>query len=200
MWLDAMYPAPERDLLLQAARQRAVPLVWPMLDSQDRILLDAGASSPSELRSIAARHNANAVLYGRGQRDAAGNLNVQWTLVSEEGAAQTTGSLEDGVHLVADTFGRVYAASAGALGTVKVEVSGIRSLDDYAATMSYFEAMTLVRAVAVEQVAGDTMRFQLAVRGDATTLRRALALDNKLVPTSDGSGVGTDRLHLRLQR
>jgi hypothetical protein len=200
MWIEASYPAPERDILSQAAKQRGVPLVWATLDGQDRSMLGAGSSAPSELLSLAARHNANAVLIGQGRRDGTGYLIVHWTLVSDEGAAEASGSLEDGVHLIADTFGRIYAASAGSMGSVNVEVSGIRNLDDYAATMNYLEGMTLVRSVAVEQVSGETMRFQLAVRGDATTLRRALALDNKLVPVSDESGVGTDRLQLRLQR
>jgi hypothetical protein len=199
MWLDATYPAGERDLLVQAGKQRGVPLVWPTLDPQDRSALEAGASAPSGLMGMAARYNANAVLVGQGRRDAAGNLTVHWTLTSDEGAAEQTGTLEDGAHLVADTFGRIYGASAGSLGTVSVEVSGIRGLDDYASTMNYLEGMTLVRSVAVEQVSGETMRFQLAVRGDATTLRRALALDNRLIPVSEESGVGTDRLQLRLQ-
>ena len=199
MWLDAVYPAVERDLLLQAAKQRGVPLVWPVLDVQERSRLEADAATPTGLMNMAARYNANAVLVGQGRRDAMGNLTVHWTLTSDEGAAESAGALEDGAHLVADTFGRIYGASAGSLGTVNVEVSGIRSLDDYASTVNYLEGMTLVRNVAVEQVAGETMRFQLAVRGDATTLRRALALDNRLVPASDESGVGTDRLQLRLQ-
>lgn len=200
MWLESSYPAPEREIMLQAAKQRGVPLAWPTLDAQDRSLLDSGASGVAELLSIAARHNANAVLVGQGRRDGAGNLSVQWTLASEEGAGEATGTLEDGVHLIADTFGRIYAASAGALGTIAVDVSGIRSLDDYASTVNYLEGMTLVRSVSVEQIAGETMRFQLGVRGDATTLRRALALDNKLVPATEDSGVATDRLQLRLQR
>ncbi len=54
-----------------------------------------------------------------------------------------------------------------------------RDLNAYASTLNYLEGMTLVRGVAVEQIAGDTLRFRLAVRGDATTLRRAIALDNQ---------------------
>jgi uncharacterized protein len=103
------------------------------------------------------------------------------------------------VHLAADTFGRVYAASGASLGTLAVDIAGIRDLNDYASTLNYLEGMTLVRSVALEQVSGDTMRFQLAVRGDATTLRRALALDSKLIP-STGDPAPTDRLQLRLNR
>jgi hypothetical protein len=66
--------------------------------------------------------------------------------------------------------------------------------------MNYLEAMTLVRTVALEQVIGDTMRFQLGVRGDATTLRRALALENKLAPVMSDASVASDRLLLRLNR
>ena len=110
---------------------------------------------------------------------------MRWTLVSSEGSSQTSGGLEEGIHLVADTFARVFAASGSSLGSVLVEVTGIGDLDAYAATLNYLEGMTLVRAVAVEQVAGDTMRFKLAVRGDAATLRRAIALDSKLVSQDD---------------
>jgi uncharacterized protein len=199
-WLDASYPAPERDAMLRTARLRGVPLTWPTLSAEDRGAL-AGASSASapQLMQLASRSNANAVLLGQGRRDATGALSVRWTLVSDDGAADASGSVEEGVHLAADTFGRVYAAAGGSLGAVSIEVAGIRNLDEYASTLNYLEGMTLVRSVALEQVVGETMRFQLAVRGDTATLRRALALDSKLVPDSTGDAA-TDRLRLRLNR
>ena len=198
-WVDASYPAPERDALARVARQRGVPLAWPSLSAQDRTALGSATAASPELMQLAARSNANAVLLGQARRDGAGGLVVQWSLVSDDGAAEASGTLDDGVHLAADTFGRIFAASGASLGTVAVEVSGIRDLNDYASTLNYLEGMTLVRSVALEQVSGETMRFQLAVRGDATTLRRALALDSKLIP-STGDPTSTDRLQLRLNR
>ena len=87
------------------------------------------------------------------------------------------------------------------LGSVIVEVGGISDLDAYAATLNYLEGMTLVRGVALEQVTGEKMRFRLAVRGDAATLRRAIALDHRLVPLDapDGSADAGDRLAFRYQ-
>jgi hypothetical protein len=41
------------------------------------------------------------------------------------------------------------------------------------------------------------MRFKLAVRGDAGTLRRAIALDNRLVSQDDAATSGGDRLSFR---
>jgi hypothetical protein len=160
------------------------------MDAQERA--EASSDSPGLLQA-AARYEANAVLLGRARGGT-----VQWTLLSDEGAAQASGGLEDGVHLAADTFARVFAASGSNLGSVIVEVAGISDLNSYAATLNYLEGMTLVRGVALEQVTGEKMRFRLAVRGDAATLRRAIALDHRLVPQDAADGA-TDRLAFRYQ-
>ena len=192
-WLAADTPAQERDAIEEVARQRGLPLKWPVMDAQERAA--ASADAPGLLQT-AERYGADAVLLGRSR----GGV-VQWTLVSRDGAAQASGGIEDGVHLAADTFARVFAASASSLGSVIVEVGGISNLDAYAATLNYLEGMTLVRGVALEQVTGEKMRFRLAVRGDAATLRRAIALDHRLVPLDapDGSTDAGDRLAFRYQ-
>ena len=155
---------------------------------------------PSALLQAAARYNANAALLGTARSDGAGGLSVRWTLASDDGAASAAGSLEEGVNLAADTFARVYSASGTTLDSVLVEVSGIGNLGAYATTLNYLEGMTLVRGVAVEQVLGDTLRFKLAIRGDATTLRRALALDGKFVPVAPAdAATAVDRLQFRYQ-
>lgn len=193
-WLAADTPAQEREAIEKVARQRGMPLKWPVMDAQER----AEASADSQgLLQAADRYGADAVLLGRSR----GGV-VQWTLLSKDGAAQATGGIEDGVHLAADTFARVYASAASSsLGSVIVEVGGITNLDAYAATLNYLEGMTLVRSIALEQVKGEKMRFRLAVRGDAATLRRAIALDHRLVPleAADGSAGAGDRLAFRYQ-
>lgn len=193
-WITADAPAHEREAIAKAARQRGLPLKWPAMDAQERAA--ASAESPGLLQA-ATRYGANAVLLGRSR----GGL-VQWTLISAEGAEQSSGSLEDGVHLAADTFAQVFAASGSSLGSVIVEVAGIADLNAYAATLNYLEGMTLVRSVALEQVSGEKVRFRLAVRGEAATLRRAIALDHRLVPAESSaidSAGGAERLAFRYQ-
>lgn len=189
-WLTADTPAQEREAIARVARQRGLPLKWPVMDPQERA--EASSDSPGLLQ-VAARYGANAVLLGRARGGT-----VQWTLLSDDGAAQASGGLEDGVHLAADTFAHVFAASGSSLGSVIVDVAGISDLNAYAATLNYLEGMTLVRSVALEQVAGGNMRFRLAVRGDAATLRRAIALDRRLVPQDTADGAA-DRLAFRYQ-
>lgn len=161
-----------RSRIAAVARERGLPLKWPVMDAQIQ-----AADDPAVLRQAAARYGANATLRGRVQGGT-----VLWTLLSADGESDARGGWDEGVHLAADVFARVFAVSGSALDSVTVEVSGIVGLDAYASTLNYLEGMTLVRSVALEQVMGDTMRFRLMVRGGASTLRRAIALDDKLVP------------------
>lgn len=176
-----------RSRISEAARERGLPVKWPVMDDQARLV-----NEPSQLRLAAARHGANAVLSGRWQ-----GAMVHWVLLFDEGEADASGGWEEGVNLAADTFARLFAVSGSALEGLSVEVSGIAGLDAYAATLNYLEGLTLVRSVALEQVVGDTMHFRLMVRGDAATLRRAISLDDKLVPQGASATVSTASLAFR---
>ncbi len=183
-WISGDQPNTQKDLVEKVARDRGLPLKWPAVAPQ-------GIDEATALQE-AERYGANAALLGRSQGGS-----VRWTIVSSEGSSQASGGMDEGVHLAADTFARVFAASGSSLGNVVVEVSGIGDLDAYASTLNYLEGMTLVRAVALEQVSGDTMRFKLAVRGDAATLRRAIALDSRLVSQDEGAAPAGGRLSFR---
>lgn len=180
-WLSGDAPPMDKDRIARAAHWRGLPLLWGSIDSQDASLLSMGASPA--LVQIAERNGANAILVGRGRRDA-----LHWILASRDGVSDASGTLEDGIHLAADTFARLFAAEGASLSQVNLEVSGITNLDAYASTLNYLESLTLVRAVAVEQVAADTLRLRLAVRGDARTLQRAIALDDRLIASGDSAG------------
>ncbi len=181
IWVADQPPSAVKDMIEAAARQRGLPLVWPNI-------APAGVTEDTALDE-AARFRANATLLGRATQGS-----VQWTLISQDGSARAAGTLEDGIHLAADEFARVFVAAGSTLDSVQLEVAGITDLDAYAATLNYLEAMTQVRAVSLEQVSGDVMRFKLSVRGDLQTLRRAFTLDNRLVMQEDTGG---NRLVLR---
>jgi hypothetical protein len=195
-WISAQASGSERQSIERAAYERGLPIVWAAMDAQDRAHAEASTISETLLQT-AERYGANAVLLGRARGGS-----VRWTLLSVDGASESAGSLADGVHLAADAFARVFAASGSALNAVVVEVSGVGNLNAYAATLNYLESLTFVRSVAVEQVSRDALRFRLTVRGDAETLRRAIALDNRLLPQpqADASGAAVERLAFRFNR
>jgi hypothetical protein len=199
-WISSQASAGERQAIERAAYERGLPLVWASMDAQDRAQTAASTTSEALLQT-AERYGANAVLLGRVRGGS-----VRWTLASVDGVSESAGSLADGVHLAADAFARVFAASGSALNAVVLEVSGVGNLNAYAATLNYLESLTLVRSVAVEQVSRDALRFRLAVRGDAETLRRAIALDNRLLPQPQTDAPGAlqqdqgERLAFRFNR
>lgn len=194
-WLTSDSASPERDAIARAARERGLPILWSSMDATDRAL----GSDPASMLALAEHYRANATLVGR----STGGGAIQWTLFSVDGEQTVMGAVEDGVHMAADSFARVFAATGSQLETLIVQVSGITNLDAYAGTLNYLEGLTLVRSVALEQVAGDTIRLRLAVHGDGETLRRAIGLERRLLPVEAvnevGSDVSTNRLAFRYQ-
>jgi len=203
-WADAQFGSAEREAVSKVARQRGLPVIWPTLDPQEQARIMQAGFNSAALLQIAERFGANATLLGFAQRGSANSLSVRWVLAAEDGATELESVLEEGVHLAADTFARNYGASASALDNVLVEISGITNLAAYATAVNYLEGMTLVRGISLEQISGDTMRLRLAVRGDATTLRRAVTLDKRLVLQTPGDTAvvnprGQASLQLRYQ-
>ena len=175
-WLAADTPAREREAIDES--RAAARLAAEVARDGSRRSAPRPAPSHRGLMQAAARYGANAVLIGRarggiGPLDAASRAKAQ----RRPAAVSTTACTWPPIRSRACLPPRDPRSAAS---WSRSRVSPIS--DAYAATLNYLEGMTLVRGVALEQVAGDTMRFRLAVRGDAATLRRAIALDHRLVP------------------
>lgn len=168
-----------REAIERAARARGIPLLWPTPGET------AGADpSDGNLGALAARYRADAVLIGRANSSGS----FRWVLGFGAAMNETQGSLEEGIGFAADSYARIFATAPSAVSEVAMDVTGIDSLSAYAGALNYIEGLTLVRSTAVERVMGDSVRFRLVVRGDAATLRRAIALDHRLLAANSDSG------------
>jgi uncharacterized protein len=193
---------PESRVLQQVADLRGLPLVWPVMDTEDRQLasvLGNGEQAATRLATLASRYRADAVLVGRARRGPGTDLTVRWSLHFGSTNADAAGSVPEGVHFAADQLAGLFSAANGAERSLVVDVAAITDLKAYAETLNYLEGLTLVRSAAVEHVNGDTVRFRLQVRGDAGLLARAVRLGTKLAPEQGDGVVATDRLALRYQ-
>jgi len=180
IWLVGDSGAPNtHETIERAARARGIPVVWPA--PGETMGADPGEGN---LNALAARYHADAVLIGRSGESGG----LRWVLGFGGAGSETQGSLEDGVGFAADSFARVFATAPSAVSEVAMDVSGIDSLSAYAGALNYIEGLTLVRSTFVERVAGDSIRFRLVVRGDASTLRRAIALDHHLLAAGSDAG------------
>lgn len=199
-WVGLGTVVPETRIAQQVADLRGLPLAWPAMDMEDRMLANAldGDQGATRLATLASRYQADGVLVGRARRATTGELSIRWSLHFGETVQETMGSVPEGIQFAADQLARTYAAAAGAVQDVVVDVAAITTLQAYAETLNYLEGLTLVRAAAVEQVNGDTVRFRLQVRGDAGLLARAIRLGSRLVPEQSAS-TADNRLTLRYQ-
>ena len=100
----------------------------------------------------------------------------QWKLYTDFTTDSWSGPLTAGIDDTVDSLAPpVGAAAANAPGQTEVEIEGVSSLADYANIELMLGAVPGVRAANVRQVSGDSVLFDLTVRGGAATIDRALA-------------------------
>jgi hypothetical protein len=173
---------PERAAIESAAQRRGLPIVWP------RQAIDA-----ARVRAVVAGDAAAvAGMLGSGPQallaGVASGPAVDWKFQHGGQVAQGQGSPADGIGVAADALAARYApASTRGMTTVAVRVGSIGSLPAYAGLLEYLDSLSLVRSVAVEELAGDVVSLSLGLRGDLELLRRIAALDSRLRPPAAGA-------------
>ena len=100
----------------------------------------------------------------------------QWKLYTDFSTQSWGGPLTAGIDDTVDALAPpVGAAAANAPGQTEVEIEGVSSLADYANIELMLGAVPGVSAASVRQVTGDSVLFDLTVRGGGATVDRALA-------------------------
>lgn len=172
----------------QTAKTRGVPIVWASAETSEQF---PSANLP-RLQELASNYDAVAVLVAR-DSGASGPTGLRWQMVFNGAIQEQSGSAEDGPNLAAEVLSRYYAAAGKEATRLFMDVSGMDNLDAYGKTLKYLGDLLMVRSVAVESLQRDVLRVRLDLRGNQEALRRALALDHKLVEQATdrvGSGAG----------
>lgn len=170
-----------RSALLADAAARGLPVVLPPADATVPV---AGAAGAAALR---ARTGAAGVLAGEPVSSGGAALR-RWTLQVGDERAEWQGDGADGINGAADRLATRYATAASSRRPMQLRVSGVAGFADYARVQAYLRGLALVEEAAVVRVAGDTVTYQLAVRGDPAQVRDAFALRGILVPADAGGG------------
>lgn len=119
----------------------------------------------------------------------------QWRLytdfTTQSWSGPLTAGIDDTVDLLAPPAG---ATAANAAGVTQVQIEGVSSLADYANIELMLGAVPGVSAANIRQVTGDSILFDLTVRGGGATVDRALGSSpsftrvSPATPTGGGSG------------
>lgn len=166
----------------EAARLRGIPLIWTTERSE------AVGTDKAQLRELARRYQADAVLVGNALGETSLAANLQWSFALGDGVSMGQGSLADGVSLAADACARVFAAGGSGTNKIFLDVEGIHDLQAYAQTLNYLGTLSMIKMVNVASLTRDVARFELSVRGDEEALRRTIALNQHLEANTGAGG------------
>ncbi|HEX5421238.1 MAG TPA: DUF2066 domain-containing protein [Gammaproteobacteria bacterium] len=175
--------------LSDAADERGLPIVLPLLDLQDlgRIgFADVWGGFDERIEQASERYGADSILIGRVLETNLGQ-DVQWTLLRGAEQRVTSGeSVAAGLEWLADQYAQEYSI-VGGVRTLHVVVQDVGSLDDYGRVMSYLDSLNSLQSVDVESLENGVLTLRIAARGDTGVLARTLSLGRILQLVDSGS-------------
>jgi hypothetical protein len=113
----------------------------------------------------------------------------QWTLQTQFGSESWTGPIDAGINGAVDSLTRAQEATAGVAELEAiVQVSGVATLNDYAAVSRMLEGIPGQKRVSLAEASGTTATFSVLVRGGADTVDRALSNSARLARAGSANG------------
>lgn len=199
--------------LRRFSRERAIPMLVPILDLQDRRALpvdEAWRLGPERLREASARYGADSILAGRVLEVAPGEYAGLWQFIFRDQesrfdhfAEDIGGFMDAPLDRVTVELAQHFALDAETLAReedVTLRVDGVRNLDIHAGLMEYIESLSIVQQAHVARLQHDRIELRVRVAGGAGHLADFISLDRDLeaVDTSDVQAAGL--LHYRWTR
>ena len=165
-----------RERVLDIARRRGLPLVFPLLDTTDLQMVtftDIWGGFDEMILKASERYDADSILIGR-IRPSSGQRS-RWTYYFGGSEMPITGTPEAVVGQVADLLASEFAVGGDMpIEAVALNVSGIVSVDAYGTVQEMLGDVALIERFTVTEVSGDRVSYRVDVRGGADRLSRAL--------------------------
>ena len=194
------------------ALERGLPIIFPVLDFEDRQSLNEDQlwnleESVIELASI--RYGADSILSGRLHFTAGGELVGLWKFIFQDEVDVFDGFDQDLQGYLYEPLDRVtnklssYFAIVPEESTeqfVRLRIEGINNLTAYSALLSYVSNLGLVQSVAAAELDGERLELELGLVGDVVQLYELIALDRDLLPIESSFARSDSLLHYRWTR
>lgn len=185
-----------RERVLEAANRRGLPVVFPLMDTEDRALIsfsDIWGGFDDALLDASKRYDVNSILVGR-IRGASSQRN-RWSYYFGGAQRSWTGTPETVVGQVADLLAAELAIGGdAALATVRLRIAGIDSVDAYGNVEKILSNLGLINSYRIVEVDNDSIVYRVDAHGGADRLRRALSFNGLIEQRDDGFGSTTGAL------
>ena len=171
-----------RDRVLDAAERRGLPLLFPLMDAEDRQAVtfsDIWGGFDEALLRASRRYGATSILVGRIRGD--DFLNNRWTYFFGNEQITWTAGADTAVNLLADELASQFAYAGNApIESVALNVSGVDSVAAYGAIQRLLTGLTVIEGFQIETVAGSEVRYLIDVQGGTERLASALQFSGVL--------------------
>lgn len=168
-----------RERVLDVAQQRGLPVVFPLLDSQDLASVefsDIWGGFNEQLVAASQRYEVNSILIGRVRANA--SEQNRWTYVFGDDQRNWSGEPEYVITQVSDLLANQFAVGGDdPLRAVSLSVAGITSVDAYGKVQSILDKVNVVENYSITEVAGDRVYYRVTAHGGGARLARALRFE-----------------------
>jgi len=184
-------------LMQDFAAARGLPIIFPVLDFEDRRTLSENTAwnlDQSAISSASARYGADSILAGRLHFTASGELVGLWQFQFQDGAEVFDGFDNELQSYLNAPLNRITTQLAGYFAilpesvdgeSIRLRVDGIKNLTAYSSLLNYVENLGLVETVTTAEVDGERIELQLGLVGDTRQLYEQIALDRDLMPINN---------------
>ena len=180
---------------------RGIPLIFPLLDLEDTARLHPGdiwGGFRQPILDVSSRYHPDSILTGVLSSPASGIWEGRWTAYINDQVHSwvTQGDipdavLDEGIDGLADLLAQMFARSSvfTEMSAVRLSVADVNNAQQYARVLKYFDSLSSVSSVQVEQVEGNVVTFLLTAHGGSVAVSQAIALARIMEPVSGSTGM-----------
>jgi hypothetical protein len=165
-----------RQRILNFAESRGLPVVFPLLDSEDLAKVsfsDVWGGFDERMIDASERYDVASVLIGRVRADSA--QRNRWTYHFASSQHTWTGEPELAIMQISDLLAAEFAIGADApVRSVKLHISGVQSVAAFGDVQSILANINVVEDFAITTVVGDRISFDVDAHGGGERLARSL--------------------------
>ena len=201
-------------LLQDFAAARGLPIIFPVLDFEDRRALSEDIAwnlDEAAIFSASERYGADTILAGRIHFSASGELVGLWQFQFQEKVDVFDGFdnelqsyLYEPLNRITTELAAHFAILPESIGSasIRLRIDGVKNLNAYSSLLNYVENLGLVESVTIAAVDGERIELQLGLIGSTRQLYEQISLDRDLLPintTAEDSSLAS-LLHYRWTR
>jgi len=193
-------------VLKQAANDRGLPILFPVMDLQDQqqvTFTDLSAGFSQSVEHASQRYGSPIILMAVAKVGEGGIVSVNWHVRINEKSEQWQSrgnakvAMQSGIDVLTDRLARRFSQHEMATEQhqLKLHISAIHNYADYVRVTKYLKALQYVSDVQVSNLAADTADITVIFDGNLPVFNRTLEIDRVLIAEPYSP---TDELNYRL--